>query len=65
MIKSSLKALVKPVDLWCSGLASLSSSVWFESFVIVQTEEQAFFLVSYNTVIMGTISNVTKHCRNA
>lgn len=65
VIKSSLKALVKPVDLWCSGLASLSSCVWLESFVIVQTEEQAFFLVSYNTVIMGTISNVTKHCRNA
>lgn len=24
VVKSSLKALVKPVDLWCSGLASLS-----------------------------------------
>lgn len=70
MLKSSLKALVKPVDSWCSGLASLSSCVWLESFVIVQREEQTtiwefFFLLSYNTGIMVAISSVIKHCRNA
>lgn len=44
---------------------SLSSCVWLESFVIVRTEEQAFFLLNYNTVIMVTICNVVKHSRNA
>lgn len=45
--------------------ASLSSCVWLDSFVIIRREEQAFFILNYNTVIMVTICAVIKHYRNA